>query len=394
MTMARRQSKRSGRKRRGFGGIRQLPSGNHQAYYRGPDLARHVAPRTFSLKADAEAWLTTERAYWDGLVKTGQLDKWKTPASRHAADRDVLTGFSSAPTLEEYAARYMARPELRPSYVARAQSLLKLHILPALGTVRLPDLTKATVRGWWASLDPAKRRTNDLAYQLLRGIMNAAVDDEYVTESPVAVKGAGKASRTKGPATMTPAQVQAIVDNMPDRLALAISLMAWTGLRSGEVYELRRRDIEPDCSVIHVTRSVTRGPDGLTVGPPKTDAGVRDETIPEPLRPLLKDHLRNHAQIGADGLLFYSRAKGCQVLETERRVAFKRACDAAGVSGFTPHDLRAFALTQAGIAGATLRELQAMAGHATAQMVMRYQRQDPEHRADVVRRIGERIAAG
>ena len=153
---------------------------------------------------------------------------------------------------------------------------------------------------------------------------------------------------------------------------MAIHIMAWCDLRSGEVYELRRKDIEADCSVIHVTRSVTRGPDGLVVGPPKTDAGIRDAEVPEPLRPMLKAHLNKYAQIGPDGLLFYSKLKGCQVLETERRVAFQKACALAGVTQFTPHDLRAFALTQAGIAGATIRELQTRAGHTTAAMAMRY----------------------
>ena len=47
--------------RRSFGSIRRLPSKRFQASYLGPDLARHVAPETFTAKIDAEGWLALER---------------------------------------------------------------------------------------------------------------------------------------------------------------------------------------------------------------------------------------------------------------------------------------------------------------------------------------------
>ena len=388
--------------RRGFGSIRRLPSNNYQARYLGPDGAEHKAPRTFSMKANAESWLVHERQYWDNLIATHSLNEWRSPEQRHLNDCAALSSLSVAPTLETYATRYMARPNLRPSYVARGQSLLKLHILPALGAVQIPNITKALVRGWWEDLDQDKKRTNDLAYQLLRAMMNAAIDDEHIRENPCTIRGAGKASNTKDDHTLIPEQVEGIAQEMPKRLSMAVRLMAWCGLRSGEVYELRRKDISQDYSHISIQRSVTRGPNGLTVGKPKTDTGVRTVEVPEPLRPLLKAHLNNHAQIGEEGLLFYSLLRGTHVLETERRTSFQKACALAryldskghvtvGVSGFTPHDLRAFYETQLGIAGATVKERQVALGHSTTSMVARYDRIDINHSESVVRRLGERF---
>ncbi len=40
-----------GRERREFGSIRKLASGRHQAVYTGPDLLRHVASTTASMKS-------------------------------------------------------------------------------------------------------------------------------------------------------------------------------------------------------------------------------------------------------------------------------------------------------------------------------------------------------
>ena len=50
-----------GRRRR-FGAIRQLPSGQWQARYRGPDGLMRSADTTFPTKTDAEVWLTRKEA--------------------------------------------------------------------------------------------------------------------------------------------------------------------------------------------------------------------------------------------------------------------------------------------------------------------------------------------
>ena len=66
-------------KRRGFGGMRRLPSGRWQAFYAGPDLKRHTAPTTFSAKIDAEGWLASERRL------TEDSEAWRPPKTRVAA---------------------------------------------------------------------------------------------------------------------------------------------------------------------------------------------------------------------------------------------------------------------------------------------------------------------
>ena len=49
-----------GRKRRGSGRLRQLPSGRWRAAYIGPDAKLHKAPRTYASEHDAEGWLAGE----------------------------------------------------------------------------------------------------------------------------------------------------------------------------------------------------------------------------------------------------------------------------------------------------------------------------------------------
>ena len=64
-----------GRKKRGFGQLRRLPSKRWQAFYTGPDARLHYAATTFETAEDAEAWLAAERRLTTG-------NEWSSPKER------------------------------------------------------------------------------------------------------------------------------------------------------------------------------------------------------------------------------------------------------------------------------------------------------------------------
>ena len=115
-----------------------------------------------------------------------------------------------------------------------------------------------------------------------------------LVENPAHIKGAGLVPRSTQihPATLD--ELLVITEAMPDELRLAVQLGAWCALRYGEVFELRRKDLDLQTGVVHVRRAVvwTRGL--VTTDRPKTSAGVRDVTIPPHLFPMVADHLERH----------------------------------------------------------------------------------------------------
>jgi integrase len=178
---------------------------------------------------------------------------------------------------------------------------------------------------------------------------------------------------------------------MPARWRLGVLLGAWCALRSGEVRELRRKDIDVKRGVVKVTRGVVHaGQRTQHVGDPKTEAGLRNVRIPASVLEVVKTHLREHAQLGPQGLLFW-RDDGGHVTDTEWRAAWLRACSAAEVEGVRFHDLRHVGLTYAALAGATIRELQSVAGHTTPAMALRYQEVAADHMDDVVKNLDAMI---
>ncbi len=98
----------------------------------------------------------------------------------------------------------------------------------------------------------------------------------------------------------------------------------------------------------------------------------------------MRAHLRDHAQLGANGLLFWNQ-EGGNVDDRIWRKAWLRACTTAGFNDVRFHDLRHVGLTYTAVAGATLRELQAVAGHTTPAMALRYQEIAADHMAEVVK---------
>lgn len=368
--------------RRGFGLVRKLPSGRWQASYVAPTGSRVTAPSTYGARVDAEGWLADERRY---LERVGP-DSWK-PERQRGEQLDPRT-------LREYSVDWLRRPRIRATTREKYAQALRLRVLPTLGDVPVVQLSRAQVGSWWRGLDHDKHpRACDLAYQALRTMMGAAVDEELIAANPCQVRGAGGASKRRSLQPLTPAQVQACADAMPAAWSVGVLLGAWCALRSGEIRELRRRDIDLKATppVIHVRRAVVRAEGRLQVGDTKTGAGVRDVPIPAPLVEPLRLHLRDHTQLGRDGLLIWAPIAGGSVHDGTWRQAWVAAAKAAGVEGYRFHDLRHTGLTYAAMAGATVRELQRMAGHTTAAMAMRYQEVADPHLAEVVDRLGALI---
>ena len=107
------------------------------------------------------------------------------------------------------------------------------------------------------------------------------------------------------------------------------------------------------------------------------------------LIPMVKQHLRDHAQIGGDGLLFYTVRTGRQLPHSTLSYNFRKTREAAGRPDLTAHALRHTGAVLAAQSGATLKELMARLGHTTPQMAMRYQHASDERDRELAKRLSE-----
>lgn len=366
------------RGRREFGSVRRLPSGRWQARYHLPDGGRVTAPRTFSTKGGATRWLAaTEADRSRGL--------WIDPRA-------------SRVRLQEYACAWLdSRVQIAPRTREIYRSQIENHILPeitngvpALGGVVLGDLTAELVRAWYATL--ARTRSASVAakaYTRLRQILAQAVQDDRIAKNPCRIEGGGTERHPEQRFVALP-ELYALAGAVPERYRALVLTAGLAGLRQGELFALRRRDVDLLRGTITVSRKRLRLASGEVIeNEPKSRAGRRTVALPGRLVVELERHLVTYAQPGADGYVFPSAGGPPLERSNFRSRVWAPATITVGLDGLRFHDLRHAAGTLAARTGATTKELMARLGHASPRASMVYQ-----HAAhDRDRLIAERLDA-
>ncbi|MBA8795572.1 integrase [Friedmanniella endophytica] len=361
-----------------FGRIRKLPSGRYQAAYIGPDTALHKASSTFDTLMDARGWVHGERR----LIDAGT---WVAPARRNSTARPA--------TLADYAWPWLTERELKPRTRDLYRRLLDHHVLPQLGALPLADISPVTVRRWHSDLDPSPTAKAH-SYALLRTILGTAVTDGLIPVNPCTIRGAGTTKRQHKIKPATLGELEALVEALPDRYGALVMLASWCALRFGELTELRRKDLDLAAGRLHVRRGVTFVAGQAVIGPPKSEAGIRDVSIPPHLLPMLTDHLDRFCAADPDALVFPAATTGAHL----GHGTFFKTWDAARKAACRPdlrfHDLRHTGAVLAAQTGATLAELMLRLGHSTPAMAIRYQHAAQDRDAEIAQRLSAMVSGG
>jgi integrase len=343
-----------GMRLRAWGTLRRLPSSKWQASYTGPDLARHMAPITYTAKMDAEYWLADER-------RRIERDEWTAPADRAAANRATRV------TLAQYAATVVAQRTLKPRTRLHYESLLRLHVNDTIGKVPIGALTQAAVRSWHAKLSGAPAAH---AYGLVHMVCKTAVGDGLLTSNPCQIMRGSYVRTVREPVVPTIAELATLAELVPAKLTVMILVMAWCGLRWSEVIELRCNDFENDAELLYVRRGATHRGE-CRIDTPKSGKG-RAVVIPPHIRADVKHHLDVYAAKDVVGLMFPPARGGCHFNDRVFRDAIAPALGTIKRTDLHIHDLRHFAGTQTARVG-NLVETMARLGHSTVAASLIYQ---------------------
>lgn len=218
---------------------------------------------------------------------------------------------------------------------------LRLHIVPTFGTMPLGRIRPATVRSWYARLLDAGPGASTTAkcYGLLRAILNTAVEDGLLAANPCAIHGAG-AERADERPLPTVDEVFALADAVRPRYRALVLLAAFSGLRRGELFGLRREHVDLDRGTVTVAlqrQQLARGE--LIVGPPKSDAGRRTVALPAEALASLAAHLAQYT--GPEpGAWVFTGDKGGPLREGVWQHEWARARTGLGLGHLHFHDLR------------------------------------------------------
>jgi integrase len=147
---------------------------------------------------------------------------------------------------------------------------------------------------------------------------------------------------------------------------LLVYVLAYCGLRLGEATGLQVADVDTGRRRVRVERSVTDVDGHLVHGTPKNHQ-AREVPVPAFLVALVVEAIAGRP---ADAPLFPAPGGGLLRGNNFRRRSFDRAAASVGLPGLTPHELRHTAASLAVSAGANVKAVQLMLGHASAAMTL------------------------
>ncbi len=341
--------------------------------------------KTFARKDDAARWLRAE------LVKVDR-GMWHDPGA-------------GGETYRHWSEHWLGqlrgvKPKTRTGY----RSLLDSRILPVFGGVELRHLSHDRVQGWVTTMTTEGLSASRIrqARQVLRASLEVAVIQGKIPRNPVAgVKIDPDRPRVQRFLTAPQvARLAAAAEHHQDGAGLVILMLAYSGMRWGELVALRASSIDLARGRVTVSVSATEvAGEGIVVGTPKNHR-IRALVLPR----LVVDPLAVALAAVEPGALVFTTAKGRHAGGELRGGAFRSQVwrPALATAGLDPdlriHDLRHTCASLMISAGASVKAVQKALGHSTAVITLdRYSHlydEDLEALADALdARFGDTVAA-
>jgi integrase len=281
--------------------------------------------------------------------------------------------------------------------------MMRLYILPAIGSHKLSEITAPMVRETMQELYRRGRAmgTIKLAFAVMHRCFDAAIDDGYLKESPVPkfsklrladAEGAQESAKRQA---LTAGQVIALLNACDDDPALKLwtAIMASCGLRPGEANGLRWQDINVKTGELHIRGAAKKvyGPNPgegsrVWIGKTKTPSSKRQMTIGPMLAALFAAEQERQEAIQrqliglpanvattkrlvpGEGCVFPADPTTAQGLRSpcspdSLSGRFRRAAIRAGLPHVSPHWLRHTAISHSLAEGTPLADASQRAGH-------------------------------
>ena len=314
-----------------------------------PDMTQ-AAKRGFSTKRDAEAYLATVEV---AITQRQYID----PSDSRVSIRELGDVW-----LQDQ------RAVLKPSSMHPLESCWRVHVEPRWGDIRASDVRYSEARSWVTELTSKRGATTVIrAYGILASILDVAVRDRRLSENPVrGIKLPRKQPKRRVYLSHRQVELLASEARHPD----LVFFLAYTGLRWGEATGLRVQDVDLNRRRVYVQENAVMVNGTVHTGTPKTHAS-RSVPYPDFIDPAIRLNARGKSQ---DSLLFGDGGHHLRLPNSRDGwfAAAARRCREVDPDfpRITPHDLRHTAASLAISAGANVKAVQRMLGHASAAMTL------------------------
>jgi integrase len=268
----------------------------------------------------------------------GELATGRNPADvlRAMVERPAVRTFSS------WAAAYRgARPDIGEETRKNVVSHLK-RLEPAFGERDAATITPADVQEWIASqMDDLKPSSLSRYLNTLRQVLDFAGVDPNPARDPKVKLPKIEAAVVEPP---TAKQVDAIIEHSPPRWRLPFRVLEQTGMRVGELSHLEWRDVDLAQSRFRIRNGKTATARRWVAVPDAFMDAIAETCPPDDRTPERRVFIGFSPDVAKN--------------------VMARACKAAGIPHFSPHDLRHRYASVKLREGVPVTDLAAQLGHA------------------------------
>ncbi|MGI8541142.1 MAG: tyrosine-type recombinase/integrase [Rubrobacteraceae bacterium] len=224
-----------------------------------------------------------KRRYVSGKTKT-EAREALAKARADAAGGVVFDAGSL--TIGEYLDRWLSdsvRDTVRQRTYERYESIVRVHIVPAFGRMKLKSLTPANVRALYRDkldgdpgkgVKPLSPRTVNYIHVTLHKALGQAVSDGLIPRNAADVKAPRPDKPEIKPLTQDQARkLLEVARNTDERFHALYTLALHCGLREGELLGLMWDDLDLDAGTLQVRRTLSETRTGHKFEKPKSGKG-------------------------------------------------------------------------------------------------------------------------
>jgi integrase len=238
-------------------------------------------------------WRAKGKEVSKSFSRYAEARRWDTEIQQSLDAATYVDPGAGILTLEAFADDWLDHHNCAPSTKAKYRSLLDAQIIPALGSLRLNQVTAHKVNAFLGGTGKAASTVRSIA-ALLSSLSRVAVEDERIKKSFMPIRLSLPRAKADERVFLDEEQVQALVDAAEDRDKALIHTAAWTGLRWGELVGLRRKCLDLDKGTVEVREALVDVGGNITFAPPKTPSSRRTVTVVDENVAVLKHHVATY----------------------------------------------------------------------------------------------------
>ena len=303
----------------------------------------------------------SERAAWK------QFQPFLDGVNEAAKTLPARSGLTLSEFVEEW--RVNVAVNLKGSTTRAAESHLRAHIIPKLGSLHLAEITTKAVQGFVAHLASGgrSRKTVENVLLTLSSLLRTARAWRYACgDFRFADLTLPREGVRKEPRCFTDEEVRRIIASAPKPLSIIVAVTAVLGLRIGETLALRRSDVDFAKHVIRIRQSVDAAT--RTIGAVKSKASSADLPMSRELEVRLHSHLLGNES--KNDLLFVNRHGRPFSANKLREKQLHPLLDALGIPRGGFHSMRHGAASSLLADGATPAVVQRQLRHSDARITL------------------------